>query len=88
MKKKSLPAYFWLALAVMYGYTFIMMFLEMRTPGMTYFVKMGGAPASFFYNGFIGVVVLNIVISWFLFYMPEQDDKKAQSSEGGMKSGS
>lgn len=85
MKKKALlPAYFWLGLLLLYGYTFFFMILEMNVPGMTYSVTIGGAPASFLYNGFIGVVALNIFLSWLWYYMPEQDDKK-NVAEGGVK---
>ena len=81
-KKKSLPAYFWLGLLLLYGYTLIMMFLEMNIEGMTYSWTIGGAPASFIYNGFIGVIGLNIFLAWLWVYLPEQEDKKALA-EGG-----
>lgn len=85
-KKKALPAYFWLGIALMYVYTFTFMILEMNIPGMTYNFTIGGAPASFLYNGFIGVVALNIFLAWLWYYMPEQDDKK-KANEGGAKDG-
>lgn len=81
-KKKGLPIYFWLGCALLYGYTFIFMILEMNTPGMTVNWTIGGAPASFLYNGFMGVVVMNIFLAWLWCYMPEQEDKKRQA-EGG-----
>jgi hypothetical protein len=74
MKKKSLPSYFWWGILLLYGYTFTLMILEMNIPGMTYSVQIGGAPASFLYNGFIGVVVMNVFLSWFWYYMPEKED--------------
>jgi hypothetical protein len=80
MKKKALPGYFWLGCLLLYGYTFFFMILEMNVEGMTYAVKIGGAPASFLYNGFIGVIVMNVFLSWLWYYMPEKADK-----EGGNK---
>lgn len=85
MKKKALPSYFWFGMLLLYGYTFTFMILEMNIPGMTHSLAIGGAPLSFFYNGFVGVVAMNVFLSWLWYYMPEQDDKKKAASEGGVK---
>ncbi|EEG77433.1 hypothetical protein [Dethiobacter alkaliphilus] len=82
-KKKGLPIYFWLGCLLLYGYVLTMMILEMNVEGMTYSWTLGGAPASFFYNGFIGVMGLNFFLAWLWVYLPERDDKRSQSSDGG-----
>ncbi|MDW7651806.1 MAG: hypothetical protein SCK29_11190 [Bacillota bacterium] len=82
-KKKSLPSYFWLGIILLYGYNLGFMFLEMNMPGMTYNLTIGGAPASWIYNAFMSSVVINIFLAWLWYYMPEQDDKRKQESQGG-----
>ncbi len=87
MKRKGVPRIFWWGILLLYGYTFIMMIAEMNTPGMTYFMKIGGAPMSFLYNGFIGVIALNIFLAWLWCYVPEQEDKKIAAGGGVSKDG-
>lgn len=88
MKRKGVPRVFWLGIALLYGYSFTLMILEMAIPGMTYGLKIGGAPLSFLYNGFIGVFALNVFLAWLWYYVPEQEDKKVTSAEGVEKHGS
>jgi hypothetical protein len=82
MKKKGVPRIFWYGIALLYSYTFILMIAEMNSPGMTFNLKMGGAPLSFLYNGFIGVFAMNVFLAWLWYYVPEQEDKRAAAGGG------
>ncbi len=88
MKRKGIHKSFWYGVIAMYIYTFTLMIMEMNIPGMTYAVKIGGAPASMFYNAFMGVVAINVFLSWLWFWVPEQEDKRIAASQGVKKDGS
>ncbi len=86
MKRKGVPRIFWYGIALLYGYTFLLMFMEMGSKNlMSYNVKIGGAPLSFFYNGFIAVFALNVFLAWLWCYVPEQEDKKIAADKGVTK---
>ncbi len=88
MKRKGVPRIFWWGIALLYGYTFILMFLEMSSSNIiNYTVTIGGAPLSFLYNGFIGVFALNVFLAWLWCYVPEQEDKKIAAGGGVSKDG-
>ncbi len=75
---------FWVGLAIIYGLTFMFMIIEMTTPGFTYNVKIGGAPAIMFYLCIFMNLIVNIFVAWMWYYFPERDSKrKAGQSAGG-----
>jgi hypothetical protein len=75
--------YFWWGMGLYYGFIFLMMILEMKIPGMTYQVSIGGVPASFFYNHLIALYLLPTAIAYLFYWIPEQQDKKAKEQEAG-----
>ena len=85
---KGLRPIFWICLAVLYGYAAFFMIIEMSIPAAPYMLKIGGAPASFLYANFIGAVVINLVVAFLLFWVPEQEEKRAAASKGVAKDGS
>jgi hypothetical protein len=88
MKRKGVPRVFWYGIALLYSYTFILMTLEMSSKNlMSYNVKIGGAPLSFLYNGFIAIFALNVFLAWLWYYVPEQEDKKIAAAKGVKKDG-
>lgn len=80
---KGINPIFWVGLAIVYGLTFLFMFIEMINPGFTYNVKIGGAPAILFYLCIFMNVILNIFIAWMWYYFPEQEDKRREQNVSG-----
>lgn len=78
---KGMKPYFWWGMGIFYGYVFLMMILEMMIPGLTYQVKLGGAPISFIYLHFIALYLLPVLVAYLFWWMPEQEDKKARAKE-------
>ncbi len=85
---KGLRPIFWISLAILYGYALIFMLIEMNIPAAPYTLKIGGAPASFLYGNFFGCLVLNLIVAFLLYWVPEQEEKKAEASKGVTKSAS
>lgn len=85
---KGMRPIFWICLAIVYGYVLIFMLIEMNVPAAPYALKIGGAPASFFYGNFIGLLVLNLVMSFLMYWVPEQEEKKAEAAKGVTKGAS
>lgn len=66
----GMPKVFWIGMAIMYGWTFLFMIIEMRVPGFP-LRKLFGVPACYIYNWIMALWVINIIVS-FLFYRSEE----------------
>jgi len=67
---KGMPKIFWAGTALMYGWIGIFMILEMTIPGFP-LKKFMGVPACYFYNWLVGILLMNVIIS-FLYYRFEE----------------
>ncbi|MCP4348109.1 MAG: hypothetical protein GY795_21615 [Desulfobacterales bacterium] len=66
----GMPKVFWLGMAIMYGWCFMFMIIEMRVPGFP-LKKVFGVPACYIYNWIMALWVINIIVS-FLFFRAEE----------------
>lgn len=78
---KGMKPHFWWGMGIFYGYVFLMMILEMNVPGMTYAIKLAGAPISFLYTHLIGLYLLPLAVAYLFWWMPEQEDKKMKEEK-------
>lgn len=67
---KGMPKIFWGGMAILYGWIFFFMILEMTIPGLP-LKKFLGVPACYIYNWMCALWLVNIAIS-FLFYTSEE----------------
>ena len=82
---KGMKPYFWWGMGAFYGYVFLMMFLEMSIPGLTYQFKLGNVPLSFLYNHLFGLYILPLAIAYMFWYIPEQEEKKRDAQAQGVE---
>jgi len=82
---KGMNRVFWWGMGLFYGYVFLMMFLEMMIPGLTYQVKLGNVPLSFLYNHLLGLYVLPLAVAYLFWYIPDQEEKKQAAQTKGVK---
>lgn len=82
---KGMKPYFWWGMGIYYGYVFLMMILEMTIPGLTYHVKLGGAPISFLYAHFIALYLLPLVVAYIFWYIPELEEKRQAAGQEAKK---
>lgn len=82
---KGMKPVFWWGLALLYGYPFLMMILEMNIPGLTYHVKIGNAPLSFLYAHVIALLVVPMTVAILYWYVIEQEEKKSGAQTQGVK---
>ncbi|MCL4462323.1 MAG: hypothetical protein M1551_00520 [Firmicutes bacterium] len=78
---KGMKPHFWWGMGIFYGYVFVMMILEMNVPGLTYAIKLGGAPISFLYAHLIGLYLLPLGVAYLFWWIPEQEDKKVKGEK-------
>jgi len=78
---KGMKPHFWWGMGIFYGYVFVMMILEMNVPGLTYAIKLGGAPISFLYAHLIGLYLLPLGVAYLFWWVPEQEDKKVKGEK-------
>ncbi len=78
---KGMPKIFWAGTGLMYVYVFFFMFLEMTIPGLP-LKKVFGIPACYLYNWFVGLWLINVIIS-FLFFSSEEKREAKLDQEGG-----
>lgn len=80
---KQIHPSFWWGIAIIYGYSAIFWILEMSIPGFIYYTKIGSAPACYVYALTIGLLVINLLVSFLWFYIPEQEEKKKAAEQAG-----
>lgn len=68
---KGMPKIFWIGMATMYGWCFLFMFLEMTIQGFP-LIRVLGIPFCYIYNWFLGLWVVNIIVSFLYFSMEEK----------------
>jgi hypothetical protein len=76
---KGMPKIFWIGMAVLYGWTFFFMILEMTVPGLP-LKQFMGVPACYIYNWIIGLWLVNILVS-FIFYRSEEKREAAKAQK-------
>ena len=79
---KGMPKVFWIGMAVMYGWCFFFMFLEMTIPGFP-LISILGIPACYIYNMILGLWVVPIVVSYLFFSSEEKREANMLKSKGG-----
>lgn len=84
---KGMKSHFWWGMGLYYGFIFLTMYLEMNISGMTYEIKLGGAPISFLYTHVFALYLLPLGLAYMFYWIPEQAEKKAKGQEA-KKSGS
>lgn len=73
---KGMPKIFWIGMAVMYGWFFFFLLLEMTIPGFP-LKSFLGVPACYIYNWIIALWVLNMIVSM-IFYKSEETREAAR----------
>jgi membrane protein YdbS with pleckstrin-like domain len=77
---KGMPKIFWIGMAVMYGWCFLFMGLEMTIPGFP--LKMFlGIPACYIYNMILALWIIPTIIAY-IFYKSEEK-REALLEKGG-----
>jgi hypothetical protein len=76
---KGMPKIFWIGMAIMYGWCFLFMILEMTVPGLP-LKRFMGVPACYIYNWIIGLWLVNILVS-FIFYRSEENREAAKAQK-------
>lgn len=75
---KGMPKIFWAGTALMYGWIFIFMILEMTIPGFP-LKKFMGVPACYIYNWIVGLWLMNIIISFLYFRFEEKREERIEA---------
>ena len=75
-----MPKIFWVGMAILYGWCFLFMFLEMTIPGLP-LKQLFGVPACYIYNWMCALWLVNIVISY-IFYKSEENREAQQQNKG------
>jgi hypothetical protein len=67
---KGMPKIFWMGMALLYGWFFLFLFLELTIPGFP-LAKFLGIPGCYTYNWILGLWIIPIIVSY-LFYSSEE----------------
>ncbi len=73
----GMPKVFWLGMAIMYGWVFLFMTIEMRVPGFP-LKQFFGIPACYIYNWIMALWVINIIVSFLFFYSEEKREMEIE----------
>ena len=79
---KGMPKVFWAGMALMYGWCFLFMFLEMTIPGMPLKLFLG-IPACYTYNMVLALWVIPIIVSYIFYSSEEKREELSMKSKGG-----
>ena len=79
---KGMPKVFWIGMAVMYGWCFLFMILEMIIPGLP-LKPLLGVPACYIYNLVIALWIIPIIVSYLFFSLEEAREKRNSQAKGG-----
>lgn len=79
---KGMPKIFWVGMAVMYGWCFLFMILEMIIPGLP-LKSLMGVPACYIYNMLIALWVIPTIVSYMFFSSEEAREKRNSQAKGG-----
>ena len=82
---KGMPKIFWIGMAILYGWSFLFMILEMHIPGLP-LMKFMGIPACYIYNCLIGLWLINIVVAYLFFVFEEKREKKLEAKKKARES--
>ncbi|MCP4747376.1 MAG: hypothetical protein GY874_14735 [Desulfobacteraceae bacterium] len=77
---KGMPKIFWIGMAILYGWTFFFMFLEMTIPGFP-LKQFFGVPACYIYNWMGALWLVNILVSFIFFKSEENREAKLENEK-------
>lgn len=81
---KGMPKVFWLGMAIMYGWSFMFMIIEMRVPGFP-LKKIFGVPGCYIYNWIFALWLVNIFVSFLFFWSEEKREAGMQNQTDSKK---
>ncbi|KKM09240.1 hypothetical protein SY88_19615 [Clostridiales bacterium PH28_bin88] len=81
---KGMHPIFWIGIAILYGFTFLFMIIEMNVPGFVYGAKLFGAPAQFYYGNIFMMLIVNLTIAVLWFYFPEKAEEQKLTVQKGV----
>ena len=79
---KGMPKIFWIGMAIMYGWCFLFMFLEMTIPGFP-LKSLFGIPACYTYNMIFALWLVPIVVSLLFAFMEDAREDALKKTKGG-----
>ncbi len=74
---KGMPKIFWVGMAVMYGWCFFFIIIEMHVPGFP-LKKFMGVPACYIYNWIFALWLVNIFVSYIFYKFEEKREEKQE----------